>query len=140
MKINIKKLNPDIKLPSYANIGDAGMDVYSLEDKIMEPGERYLFKLGFAMEIPNGHVGLFWDKSGIASKYGIHTLAGVIDSIYRGEFGVVMLNTSKEAYEFKKGEKLAQLLIQPVLSPELVEVDELSDTSRGDGAFGSTGK
>ncbi|MFW0862164.1 MAG: dUTP diphosphatase [Candidatus Komeilibacteria bacterium] len=140
MKIKIKKLHPDTKLPSYANKGDAGMDVFSLEDKAIKPGERYLFKLGFAMEIPDGYVGLFWDKSGIASKHGIHTLAGVIDSIYRGEFGVVMLNTSDESYEFKKGDKLAQLLIQPIVSPELEEVEELSDTNRGDGGFGSTGK
>jgi len=127
-------------LPVYANKGDAGMDVFSLEDKELKPGERYLFKLGFAMEIPEGYVGLFWDKSGIASKYGIHTLAGVIDSVYRGEFGVVMLNTGDESYEFKKGDKLAQLLIQPIASPELEEVEELSDTHRGEGGFGSTGK
>lgn len=140
MKIKIKKLEPEVKLPVYANKGDAGMDVFSLEDKELKPGERYLFKLGFAMEIPEGYVGLFWDKSGIASKYGIHTLAGVIDSVYRGEFGVVMLNTGDESYEFKKGDKLAQLLIQPIASPELEEVEELSDTHRGEGGFGSTGK
>ncbi|MFW0837913.1 MAG: dUTP diphosphatase [Candidatus Komeilibacteria bacterium] len=140
MKIKVKKLYPEVQLPSYANQGDAGMDVFSLEDKILQPGERYLFKLGFAMEIPDGYVGLFWDKSGIAAKHGIHTLAGVIDSVYRGEFGVVMLNTGDVSYEFQKGDKLAQLLIQPIANPELEEVAELSDTSRGEGGWGSTGK
>jgi len=140
MKIKIKKLHPDATMPTYANEGDAGMDVFSLEDKIIMPGERYLFKLGFAMEIPDGYVGLFWDKSGLSAKYGIHTLAGVIDSTYRGEYGVLLLNTSNQSYEFKKGDKLAQLLIQPVSNPELEEVAKLSDTNRGEGGFGSTGK
>jgi len=140
MKINIKKLNKEVVLPSYANSGDAGMDVFSLEDKVLQPGDRYLFKLGFAMEIPDGHVGLFWDKSGVAYKHGIHVLAGVMDSIYRGEFGVVMLNTSNKEYAFKKGDKLAQVLIQSIVTPKLVEVSELNDTARGEGAFGSTGK
>ena len=136
----IKKLNKDVVLPSYANYGDAGLDLYSCEDKVLEPGERYTFKLGFAAEFPENYVALVWDKSGLALNFGLTCLAGVIDHGYRGEYGIVMLNTSKKSYEIKKGDKIAQLLIQNINQAEIEEVNELSDSERGEGGFGSTGK
>ncbi len=139
MKILVKKLHLEAKLPSYAHPGDAGMDLFSAEDIAINSGERIVCKTGVAMQIPEGYAGLIWDKSGIAAKNGIKTMGGVIDSGYRGEIGIVMQNLSKDVYNIKKGEKIAQMLIQRVESPEIVEVEELSDTSRGDGGFGSTG-
>lgn len=138
MILKVKKLNPEAKIPCYAHRGDAGMDLYSCEDAVLKPGERKLISTGISTEIEEGYVALIWDKSGIAAK-GIKTMGGVIDAHYRGEYKVVMLNTSFENYEIKKGQKIAQVLIQPVISVEVVETKELSDTERGDGSFGSTG-
>jgi dUTP pyrophosphatase len=140
MKIKIKKLHSDAIIPKYAHPGDAGMDLYTVEAFELKPGERKSIKLGIAMEIPSGYVGLIWDKSGLSHKYGLKTLGGVIDSIFRGEIQVGVINLSTEPIKFEKGHKIAQLLIQKVESVVLKEVDELSDSSRGDGGFGSTGK
>ncbi len=93
-----------------------------------------------AMEIPDGHVGLIWDKSGLSTKHGLKTLAGVVDAGYRGEISIAMANVGNEPYTFKKGEKIAQMLIQKVEQAEFTEVEELSETSRGAGGFGSTGR
>ena len=139
IKIKIKKLNPEAILPNYAHSGDAGMDIYSVENITIAPGKRALVSTGITTEIPEGYVALIWDKSGLAAKSGIKTMAGVIDCHYRGEWKIVLFNTSENNYEVKKGEKIAQALIQPVASPEIEEVSELSDTSRGEGSFGSTG-
>ena len=139
IKIKIKKLNPDAIIPHYAHSGDAGMDIYSVENIIIAPGKRVLVSTGITTEIPEGYVALIWDKSGLAAKSGIKTMAGVIDCHYRGEWKIVLFNTSENNYEVKKGEKIAQALIQPVVNPEIEEVSELSDTSRGEGSFGSTG-
>jgi dUTP pyrophosphatase len=139
VKVKIKKLNPEAIIPKYAHAGDAGIDLCSIEDLIIKPGERACVATGIAMEIPRGFVSLIWDKSGIAVKGGIKTMAGVCDCNYRGEYNVVMFNTSNVDYVVKKGEKIAQVLIQPVEEPEIEEVLELSDTSRGIGGFGSTG-
>jgi len=138
MILKVKKLNPEAKIPSYAHKGDAGLDIFSCEDAVLYPGERKLVSTGIATELEEGYVALIWDKSGIAAK-GIKTMGGVIDCHYRGEYKVVMLNTTSENYEIKKGQKIAQLLIQPVMSVEVVETKELSDTERGEGSFGSTG-
>ena len=140
MILKIKKLNPAAKAPSYAHHGDAGLDLYSAEDKIIKPNERAIVKTGIAMEIPHGYAGLVWDKSGIATKGGLKVLGGVIDCNYRGESLVAIVNLSDKDYEVKKGEKIAQMLIQKVEHMEIEEVSELSDTSRGAGGFGSTGK
>ncbi len=139
MKLKIKKLNNKAVLPSYAHENDAGMDLFSVEDFILSSGERIVCQTGIAMAIPMGFVGLIWDKSGIAAKRGIKTLSGVIDSSYRGEIGVVLYNLSGEDYKISKGDKVAQMLIQKIESPEIEEVDNLEDTDRGDGGFGSTG-
>lgn len=139
MKFKVKLLHPDAKAPAYAHAGDAGMDVYSIEDYTLQPGERHIFKLGFSAEFDTGYVCLVWDRSGLAAKQGLTNLAGVIDAGYRGEYGIVTLNTSAEPVVIKKGERIAQLVIQPVLHAEVQVVAELTDTSRQSGGFGSTG-
>ncbi|OGJ21100.1 deoxyuridine 5'-triphosphate nucleotidohydrolase [Candidatus Pacearchaeota archaeon RBG_13_36_9] len=138
MQLKIKKLNPEAKLPSYAHKGDAGLDLFSCEDAVLKPGERKMFSTGISTEFPEGYVALIWDKSGIAAS-GIKTMGGVLEHTYRGEYKVITLNTSSENYEIKKGQKIAQLLIQPIVTAEVEEANELSETKRGEGAFGSTG-
>ncbi|MEK6887082.1 MAG: dUTP diphosphatase [Nanoarchaeota archaeon] len=140
MLVKFKKLDAAAKLPSYANPGDAGMDFYSVENTVLSPNERKTIKTGVAMAIPPGYVGLIWDKSGLASKKGIKTMAGVIDSGYRGEVQIVLHNLSNAPFVVEKDMKIAQMLIQPIHQPRLEEVAELDDTARGTGAFGSTGK
>ncbi|MDA3836832.1 MAG: dUTP diphosphatase [Nanoarchaeota archaeon] len=139
VKIKVKKLHPDAKLPLYAKPGDAGMDIFSYEDVIIYPGKRHSVSTGVSIALPIGYVSLIWDKSGIALN-GLTKMAGVIDSEYRGEYKILLLNVSDKPYEIKKGQKVAQILIQEIVSPEIEEVEELDmDTSRGTGGFGSTG-
>lgn len=140
MEIRIQKLHPAAKLPTYAHATDAGMDMYTVETFTLEPGNRRSVPTGIAIAIPAGYVGLIWDKSGIAHTRGIKTLGGVIDSGYIGEIYIGIINVGKEPQLFSVGDKLAQLLIQRIEYPNLVEVDQLDDTPRGAGAFGSTGK
>ncbi len=140
MELLIKKLNPEAKLPSYAHEGDAGMDLFAVEEVSVPPMGRVLVGTGIAMEIPIGYVGLVWDKSGLSNSYGIKTLGGVIDAGYRGEIKIGLINLGTEDYKISAGHKVAQMLIQKVEHPQIVEVGELSDTARGDGGFGSTGK
>ncbi len=137
--IKVKKLTESARLPSYANPRDAGMDFYASETITLQPGERRLVPTGIAMAIPQGFVGLLWDKSGVATKFGIKTMAGVIDAGYRGEVKILVHNLSGVEYTFEQGMKVAQMLIQPVEQREIVESEELGDTERGEGAFGSTG-
>lgn len=139
MKLKVKKLSEDAVLPSYAHDGDAGLDLYSAEDHILKPGEKKNFRTGVAMAIPKGHVGLIWDKSGHAAKNGVHVLAGVVDAGYRGEVGVVLKNLGDEDFTISQKMKIAQMLIQPVVSSEILETDSLDETSRNHGGFGSTG-
>ncbi len=139
VELKVKRLREDAILPKYAHEGDAGLDVYSCEDAVLKAGERAMISTGISCEFPEGYVALVWDKSGLASKNGIKTMAGVIDCHYRGEWKIVLLNTSKEDIEIKKGQKIAQVLIQRIEKAEVKEVEELSDTTRGEGGFGSTG-
>lgn len=138
MEIKVKKLDPDAKLPEYSNATDAGMDLFSIEDVVIKPGELQKVKTGLSIELPDGYVSLVWDKSGIAAK-SLKTVAGVIDSGYRGEYLIAMINLGKEDYIINKGDKVAQVLIQKVEHPTVVSVSDLSETSRGAGGFGSTG-
>ena len=140
MLLKVKKLHPDAKIPTYAHPGDAGMDIYSCEEVVLKPQEQVMIHTGIAMEIPDGYVGLVWDKSGLSTKHGLKTLAGVIDAGYRGEISIAMANVGNETYTFKKGEKIDQMPIQKVEQAEFAEVNELSLTSRGAGGFGSTGR
>ena len=140
MKLKIKKVDPEAKLPNYAHSYDAGMDLFALEDVKIKPGEIARIRSGVAVEIPEGYVGLCWDKSGLSMKNGIKVLAGVIDSGFRGELVMGVINLGKEEYVFEKGHKVMQMLLQPIEIADIIETEELSETSRGEGGFGSTGK
>lgn len=138
-KIKVVRVHKEARLPQYAHDGDAGMDLFSIEELILKPGERKAIRTGLSIELPEGFVSLIWDKSGIASK-GIKTMGGVIEYTYRGEYKIIIINLSSEDYEIKKGQKIAQLLIQPIETVEIEEAFELSESVRGEGGFGSTGK
>lgn len=140
MKLLIKKLHPEAKVPAFAHTTDAGLDLCAVETVTLAPGERKSIATGIAMAIPEGYVGLVWDKSGIAHKGGLKTLGGVIDAGYRGEIFVGLHNLSDAPYTFEAGHKVAQILIQAIVQPELVEAEELPEADRGEKAFGSTGK
>ncbi len=139
MKIKIKKLNSEAIVPKYAHEGDAGMDLFSVENLILKSKHRVAVKTGISIGLPKGYVGLVWDKSGVALKSGIKTMAGVMDSGYRGEYKIVLINLSSKNFEIKKGQKIAQLLIQKIEGPKIEIVEELSETKRGEGGFGSSG-
>ncbi len=139
MKIKIKRLHPDAKLPSYAHPGDVGLDMYSLEEKTLKPAEHHIFDVGFALEFPEGFAAIVKDKGGI-SKANLHTMGGVFDAGYRGEYNVHLVNLGQESYKVEKGDKIAQLIIYPVEIADIEEVDELSESVRGEGRFGSTGR
>ncbi|TXH08236.1 MAG: dUTP diphosphatase [Candidatus Moraniibacteriota bacterium] len=139
MNIQVKKLHPDAIVPSFAHPGDAGMDLFSVEDLVIAPGARASVPTGIAIALPDGYVSLVWDKSGPSHKFGVKTLGGVLDSGYRGEYLIGLVNLGQEDFEIKKGQKIAQLLIQRVERPDIEEVDELEETIRGARGFGSTG-
>lgn len=142
--ISVKKLHPMAKLPVYGSTEAAGADLHAcLEEAVtVMPGETAWIPTGIALEVPKGCAGLVYARSGMAAKRGLAPAnkVGVIDSDYRGEIKVVLLNHSKEPQVIEPGERIAQFVITPVLTPEYVLVEELSDTERGVGGFGSTGK
>ncbi|MDX6769456.1 MAG: dUTP diphosphatase [Elusimicrobiota bacterium] len=135
----VRRLDPAAVLPTRAHADDAGLDLYGLEDLTLAAGQGQVVRTGVAVAVPAGHVGLVCDRSSLA-KRGLKTAGGVIDAGYRGEVGVVMWNISGAAQALKKGERLAQLLIVPVATPAPVETEELGETARGAGGFGSTGR
>ena len=139
MKIQVKKLSAEAKLPNFGREGDAGMDICSSQDVILKPGQRISCPTGIAIKIPEGFVGLIWDKSGPSHKFGIKTLGGVYDSNYTGEYLIGLVNLSQEDFAIKKGQKIAQLLVQKIETPEIEEVSELPGTNRGEQRFGSSG-
>lgn len=138
MEIKLKRLNKSIVLPKYAHEGDAGFDLRSAEDVLIKSGEKTIIPTALSIAVPKGYVGLIWDRSGLAARNSLHCLAGVLDSHYRGEIKVVMINLGNEDFQIEKGMRIAQMLIQPVVQVELKEVDELNETTRGKG-FGSSG-
>lgn len=141
--LKLKKLDAELPTPKYANPGDAGLDLYSAEDVVLEPGGRAMIATGIAIAIAPGYAGFVQPRSGLAAKQGfsIVNTPGLIDSGYRGEIKVIGLNTDKSnAIHIKRGDRVAQLVIQEVPFVELVEVDELDETTRSDGGFGSSGK
>jgi len=142
MILKIKKLNQNAVIPAYQTKEAAGFDLHSIDDVIIKPGERKLIGTGLAFEIEFGYEVQIRPRSGLAYKHGITVLntPGTIDSDYRGEIKVLLINHSSEAFEVKKGERIAQAVIAPVIQAEIVEVENLSDTERGSGGFGSTGK
>ncbi len=149
VEIRIHKIKEGAILPTFAHLSDAGADLFTSES-VTIPGAtsidgnpifpRTKIPTGIALEIPVGYVGLIWDKSGLSTKHGLVTLAGVIDAGYRGEIVVPMMNTDCEPYTFAAGEKIAQILIQPVAHPDFIETVILTPADRGDNGFGSTGK
>lgn len=144
MNIKVKKLKPDATVPTMGSKFAAGADLYSAEDAdvVIEPGETKFIGTGLAMEIPEGYVGLVYARSGLACKRGLAPAnkVGVVDSDYRGEIKVALHNHGKEAQTVEKGERIAQMVIAPYLSVNYEEADELSETERGEGGFGSTGR
>lgn len=144
MKVRIKKLNQRAVIPTYGSAGSAGGDLYSAEenDITVAPGQTAFIGTGLAVEIPQGLVGLVYARSGLACKKGLAPAnkVGVIDSDYRGEIKVALYNHGKEPQTVAKGERIAQLVIAPFVFAEYEETDDLSDTARGEGGFGSTGR
>ena len=142
--VNIKKLSPDAVIPKYGSEFAAGADLYACEndDVVIGAGETRLIHTGIAMEIPEGLVGLIYARSGLASKRGLAPAnkVGVIDSDYRGEIMVALHNHSAESQTVSHGERIAQIVFAPYMSADFCVVDELGDTTRGAGGFGSTGK
>lgn len=139
MKIKVKKLKDGAKLPTHGHPGDAGMDFYCVEDVIFPTGKQESVHTGVAVEIPEGYVGLIWDKSGISFNLGLKVMGGVIDSSYRGELIMNMLNVSNKEVLITKGQKIAQMVIQKFEHCDILEVEELSETVRGERREGSTG-
>lgn len=142
-RLQITRLDTELPLPAYQHPGDAGIDLCSAEDVTLQPGERRLVATGIAIAVPDGCVGLTTPRSGTAARHGLSLVntPGVIDAGYRGEVKLILVNTDRDApIEIARGERVAQLLIVPVHSVEIVEVDELPETARGEGGFGSTGK
>lgn len=139
MDIACKRLADGATLPSRAYAGDAGLDMYAAADVSIAPGARGMVHTGIACAIPEGYVGLVWDKSGRAFRDGLKTLGGVIDAGYRGEVCIGLANLSGETVHIKQGEKVAQLLVQQVEPVHPVEVADLADTERGEQGFGSSG-
>jgi len=138
--IKIKLLNEDAKIPTRANLTDAGADLYASEDVDIDTGCRKLISTGIFLEIPEGYYGRIAPRSGLAVRSGIDTLAGVIDSTYRGEVKVALLNTDKDfSFHIKKGDRIAQLIIEKHYNFDFVQVDDLEKTQRGENGFGSTG-
>lgn len=143
-KIRVKRLHPDAVIPTYGSEFAAGADLYACLDEpvTVHPGETFWVSTGISLEIPQGYAGLIYARSSMGTKRGLAPAnkVGVIDSDYRGEVRVVLLNHSKEPQTIAPGERIAQLVITLVFTPGFEEVEELNDTQRGSGGFGSTGK
>ena len=141
MTLRFKRVHPDAVLPSYAHPSDAGMDVRSVEDLTLAPGKRALVHTGLVMLLPPQYEAQVRPRSGLALKSGVTVLnsPGTIDSGYRGEVGVILINLGDADFAVRKGDKVAQLVIAPVTQPDVVEVSEIDETDRGSSGFGSTG-
>jgi dUTP pyrophosphatase len=142
MTLKVRRLDARATLPTRAYPGDAGLDLYALEDGVLEPGERASVRTGIAVEIPEGQAGLVLPRSGLAARHGIALVnaPGLIDSGYRGEIVVLLLNTDRSVrFEMAAGDRIAQLVLIDVQTPEVVEVEALAVSERGAGGFGSSG-
>lgn len=143
MQIRFLKLSEAATIPAKAHPGDAGLDLSAVEAAHLGPGERWRVRTGLAVEIPEGHAGLVLPRSGLALKHGISLVnaPGLIDPGYRGEIGVLLLNTDPaEVFRIEQGDRIAQLLVVPFVDASVEVVEELDDTERGGGGFGSTGQ
>lgn len=142
LEILVTKLDEDAVIPTYAKPGDAGADLYSISELVLAPGQRALVKTGLAIAIPTGYVGLVHPRSGLGLKNGISVVntPGTIDAGYRGEIGVVLINHDlTESFQINKGDRVAQLVIQKVENAQFKVVNQLPDSARSTGGYGSTG-
>ena len=142
LEIQVQQLDPDLPLPSYAHAGDAGADLHSAADLELAPGERALVPTGLALALPEGYVGLVHPRSGLAARHGISIVnaPGTIDAGYRGEIKVCLVNTDRHSpFTVRRGDRIAQLVIQRVEVAQFVVAETLTDTTRGAGGYGSTG-
>lgn len=138
----MRRLDPALPLPGYAHPGDAGIDLYAADTTTLEPGQRALVPCGIAVAVPEGHVGLVHPRSGLAVDHGLTVLnaPGTIDAGYRGELKVLLVNHGPDPVEVQHGQRIAQLVVAPVVTVDVREVDRLDATTRGSGGFGSTGR
>ncbi|HYY77976.1 MAG TPA: dUTP diphosphatase [Actinomycetes bacterium] len=142
-EVPVRRLDPDLPLPAYAHPGDAGADLRAAEDVVLPPGGRAVVRTGVAVAVPDGYAGFVHPRSGLAVRHGITLVnaPGTIDAGYRGEIRVVLLNTDPaEPFKVNRGDRIAQLVVQPVASARFVAADELPPSPRGEGGFGSTGR
>jgi dUTP pyrophosphatase len=143
VRLSVRRLDPAAKLPTHAHEGDAGYDLYALEPIDLEPGERTMARTGIAIEVSTGHAALILPRSGTAAKHGIALVnaPGLIDAGYRGEVRVLLLNTDRsEAFHADAGDRIAQLVLVRVETPPVEEVAALTESQRGEGGFGSSGR
>lgn len=142
-EVPVRRLDPDLPLPAYANPGDAGADLRAAEDVVLPPGGRAVVRTGIAVAVPDGYAAFVHPRSGLAVRHGITLLnaPGTIDAGYRGEIRVVLLNTDPgEPFKVNRGDRIAQLVVQPVAGARFVAADQLPPSPRGQGGFGSTGR
>jgi dUTP pyrophosphatase len=142
-ELPVRRLHPDLPLPAYAHPGDAGADLCAAEDVVLPPGGRATVGTGLAVAVPAGHAAFVHPRSGLAARHGITVVnaPGTVDAGYRGEVRVVLLNTDRhEPFTVHRGDRIAQLVVQPVTAVRFVDVEELPPTPRGEGGFGSTGR
>ncbi len=142
VQISLRRLDPELPLPSYAHPGDAGADLHAAAEVTLQPGERALVPTGIALALPEGHVGLVHPRSGLAARHGISIVnaPGTVDAGYRGEVQVLLVNTdAREPFTVRRGDRIAQLVVQRVETATFVEVDDLPASGRGAGGYGSTG-
>ena len=141
MTVKFRTIDPSAILPSYAHPGDAGMDIRSIEELTIAPGERSLVHTGLVMMLPPGYEAQVRPRSGLALKNGVTVLnaPGTIDEGYRGEIGVILANFGTEPFKVEKGAKIAQIVVAPCTRADIVETTETDTTERGEGGFGSTG-
>lgn len=137
--LNFKRLDPRATLPARGSVAAAGLDIFSIEDLTIQPKQRALARTGLAVAIPEGYYGRVAPRSGLATKKGLDTLAGVIDADYRGEIGCLLYNSGDAPVHLPAQSKICQLLIEKIITPTAVWADDLDDTDRGGGGFGSTG-
>ena len=142
-ELPVRRLRPDLPLPAYAHPGDAGADLCAAEDVLLPPGGRATVGTGLAVAVPDGHAAFVHPRSGLAARHGITVVnaPGTVDAGYRGEVRVVLLNTDPdEPFTVRRGDRIAQLVVQPVTRVRFVDVAELPPSPRGEGGFGSTGR
>lgn len=141
MRIPLRQLDPELPIPRHARPGDAGVDLHAREAADLAPGERRAIPTGVAVAVPEGYVGLIAPRSGLAIRSGLSIVntPGILDSGYRGEIAVILINLGSESVKISRGDRIAQLVVVPFTSVEFEVVDQLEDTDRGAGGFGSTG-